>query len=172
MFLRHHPKNVLYPYLNLLFRNFRSLLCLANKAIKPLRGSRVKGSYLFMISCISESSKYKLGRLVGSAVRTLTSFVNVVSYLHKVSFKKPNSNMYVLNIQILFHNFLEKHTVIKYVNRDSREFWSRRLACATRGGGRKRSWPLFSPTFCFSPTSGILPKVKIPPSYLAYLEGI
>ena len=26
-------------------------------------------------------------------------------------------------------------------------FWSRHLACTTSGGGRKRSWPLFYPTF-------------------------
>ena len=44
---------------------------------------------------------------------------------------------------------------------------SRRLACGSRGGGRKRSGPLFSPTFfffyafCFSPTLGNLPCVKI-----------
>ena len=53
-------------------------------------------------------------------------------------------------------NYMEYYIVSKH--------WSRRLACAIRGGGRKRSWPLFSHTFfssffyafCFSPTSGIL----------------
>ena len=46
------------------------------------------------------------------------------------------------------------------------EAWSRRLACSTCGGGRKQSWPLFSLNlffsffYCFSPTSGILRKVK------------
>ena len=54
---------------------------------------------------------------------------------------------------------------------------SRQLLCATRGGGRKHSWPLFSPTFsflfffyafCFSPTSGKLPWQKfVSPNILA-----
>ena len=35
----------------------------------------------------------------------------------------------------------------QYVFSVSKVFWSRRLACATRDGGRKQSWPLFSPTF-------------------------
>ena len=45
-------------------------------------------------------------------------------------------------------------------------------ACATRGGGLKRSWPLFSPIFFFfyacwlSPTSGKVPWLKI--CFLSY----
>ena len=35
-------------------------------------------------------------------------------------------------------------TVVWYV---LQSFWYRRLACATRGDGRKWSWPLFSPIF-------------------------
>ena len=53
--------------------------------------------------------------------------------------------------------------------------WSMRVACAVRGGGGMRSWPLLLPSFsllflffslflsvfCFWPTSGNLPYVKI-----------
>ena len=41
-------------------------------------------------------------------------------------------------------------------------FWgSRRLACATRGGGRKRSWPFFSPTFFLLLYCHTLVKVEV-----------
>ena len=54
---------------------------------------------------------------------------------------------------------------------------SRRLACTTRGGGRKRTWPFFPLlfyTYCFSPTLGKPPWLKIcfPPYFGITIKGI
>ena len=96
------------------------------------------------------------------------------TFIHSTHFKYQVQGL--LHIQQKVFLWLRQRGVcnvqLAIVNTD---FWSRRLSCATRGGRRKRRWPLFSPTFppffflfllffsafCFSPTSGKLPCVKI-----------
>ena len=83
--------------------------------------------------------------------------------------------------------FIHKVAIMSVLPNCIQLYWSRRLACTTRGGRRKQSWPLFWPrrlacamrslaivitivqslflslssVFCFLPTSGNLPCAKI-----------
>ena len=91
-------------------------------------------------------TKYKLFHISGMF---LWSQLGVGRTLHQTLtlVMKDNVERKYLSLRNWFKPKLKSSDFLFLVSQLTYLYWSRRLACATRVGERKRSWPLFSPTF-------------------------
>ena len=93
-------------------------------------------------------TKYKLFHISGMF---LWSQLGVGRTLHQTLtlVMKDNVERKYFSLRNWFEPKLKSSDFLFLVSQLTYLYWSRRLACATRVGERKRSWPLFSPTFFF-----------------------